>query len=345
MSASFKIQDMIKRFLSALSAALLLVACNGSGDEPKEIKPVITLTDGGVEGNSLSFKVVVKNAFAAAYMCVPESDETPTSNTIFSKGRKFDVNSEANETVYNLAWNTTYNIVVAAMDEAGNIETATLAMTTAEQPLGLLLEATATTHKSFVFTLTPTNAEAVYYKMYKEGETATDADIIATGVSVSASEATTVTLDPAKGNYFVAALAKKGSEILRADDLTFSIAGAEVVSVDVKKVEAKTYDADILYDIYLQNSEINVIKIDCYFHEGSTSPYGEYSYSKDENPGVVAHSYSYTSFLNSSSRKFFTGGTVKVEDAGSGLYKITVNMTRDDEKVYDFTWTGAIQWK
>ena len=254
------------------------------------------------------------------------------------------MDTEVNETVYYLAWNTTYNIIAAAMDEAGNIEMSTLAMTTAEQPLGLLLEATATTHKSFVFTLTPTNAESVYYKMYKEGETATDADIIATGVSVSGSEATTVTLAPAKGNYFVAALAKKGSEILRAEDLTFSIAGADVVSVDVKKVEAKTYDADILYDIYLQNSEINVIKLDCYFHEGSTSPYGEYSYSKDENAGAVAHSYSYTSFLNSS-RKFFTGGTVKVEDAGSGLYKITVNMTRDDEKVYDFTWTGAIQWK
>ena len=74
--------------------------------------------------------------------------------------------------------------------------------------------------------------------MYKEGETATDADIIATGVSVSASEATTVTLEPAKGNYFVAALAKKGSEVVRAEDLTFSIAGAEVVSVDEKKVEA-----------------------------------------------------------------------------------------------------------
>lgn len=335
---------MIRRFLTALSAALFLVACNGTGDEPKEIKPAVTLTEGSVDGNSLSFKAVVKNAFAAAYMCVPESEATPTSTTIFSKGRKINVDTEVNETVYNLAWNTTYNIIAAAMDEAGNIEMSTLAMTTAEQPLGLLLEATATTHKSFVFTLTPTNAESVYYKMYKEGETATDADIIATGVSVSGSEATTVTLEPAKGNYFVAALAKKGSEVVRAEDLSFSIAGAEVVSVDVKKVEAKTYDADILYDIYLQNSEINVIKVDCYFHEGSTSPYGEYSYSKDANAGAVAHSYSYTSFLNSS-RKFFTGGTVKVEDAGSGLYKITVNMTRDDEKVYDFTWTGAIQWK
>lgn len=335
---------MIRRFLTALSAALFLVACNGNGDEPKEIKPTVTLTEGSVDGNSLSFKAVVKNAFAAAYMCVPESEATPTSTTIFSKGRKINVDTEVNETVYNLAWNTTYNIIAAAMDEAGNIEMSTLAMTTAEQPLGLLLEATATTHKSFVFTLTPTNAESVYYKMYKEGETATDADIIATGVSVSGSEATTITLEPAKGNYFVAALAKKGSEVVRAEDLSFSIAGAEVVSVDVKKVEAKTYDADILYDIYLQNSEINVIKVDCYFHEGSTSPYGEYSYSKDANAGAVAHSYSYTSFLNSS-RKFFTGGTVKVEDAGSGLYKITVNMTRDDEKVYDFTWTGAIQWK
>ncbi len=344
MSASFKISVMIRKLLTALSAALLLVACNGSGDEPKENKPVIALADAGVNGNTLSFKVTVKNAFAAAYMCVPESEATPTSTTIFSKGIKIGVGTEVNETVYNLEWSTTYNIVVAAMDEAGNIETATLAMTTAEQPLGLLLQPTATTHKSFVFTLTPTNAEAVYYKMYKEGETATDADIIATGVSISASEATTVTLEPAKGNYFVAALAKKGSEVVRAEDLTFSIAGAEVVSVDVKKVEAKTYDADILYDIYIQNSDINVIKVDCYFHEGSTSPYGEYSYSKDENAGAVAHSYSYTSFLNSS-RKFFTGGTVKVEDAGSGLYKITVNMTRDDEKVYDFTWTGAIQWK
>ena len=335
---------MIRRFLTALSAALFLVACNGTGDEPKEIKPTVTLTEGSVDGNSLSFKAVVKNAFAAAYMCVPESEATPTSTTIFSKGRKINVDTEVNETVYNLAWNTTYNIIAAAMDEAGNIETATLAMTTAEQPLGLLLQPTATTHKSFVFTLTPTNAEAVYYKIYKEGETATDADIIATGVSVSGSEATTITLEPAKGKYFVAALAKKGSEVVRAEDLTFSIAGAEVVSVEVKKVEAKTYDADIMYDIYIQNSDINVIKVDCYFHEGSTSPYGEYSYSKDENAGAVAHSYSYTSFLNSS-RKFFTGGTVKVEDAGSGLYKITVNMTRDDEKVYDFTWTGAIQWK
>ena len=344
MSASFKISDMIRRFLTALSAALFLVACNGTGDEPKEIKPTVTLSEGSVNGNTLSFKAVVKNAFAAAYMCVPESEATPTSTTIFSKGRKINVDTEVNETVYNLAWNTTYNIIAAAMDEVGNIEMSTLTMTTAEQPLGLLLEATATTHKSFVFTLTPTNAEAVYYKMYKEGETATDADIIATGVSVSVSEGTTVTLAPAKGNYFVAALAKKGSEILRADDLTFSIAGAEVVSVDVKKVEAKNYGTDVLYDIYLQNSDINVIKLDCYFHEGSTSVYGEYAYSKDSDAGAVAHSYSYTSFL-SSTRSYFTGGTVKVAEAGSGLYKITVNMTRDDEKVYDFTWTGAIQWK
>ena len=79
MSASFKISDMIRRFLTALSAALFLVACNGTGDKPKEIKPTVTLSEGSVDGNSLSFKAVVKNAFAAAYMCVPESEATPTS--------------------------------------------------------------------------------------------------------------------------------------------------------------------------------------------------------------------------------------------------------------------------
>jgi hypothetical protein len=66
-------------------------------------------------------------------------------------------------------------------------------------------------------------------------------------------------------------------------------------------------------------------------------------YSKDEGYGKVVHSYSYTSF-NNSSKLFFDGGTVKVESAENGQYTLKVNMTRTDEKVYDFTWTGVIQW-
>lgn len=345
MSASFKnVLIMIKRILFVFSALLCLAACEGLEGGGKGKIPNITLAPGEVIENTLTFDVTVNDAIAAAYMCVPASSATPEPATVLEKGKAVTVGQTSSITVYSLDFEAAYTIVVAAMDEADNIVSETLSMTTAEQSLHLVLTSSATTHKSFVFTLTPTNADAVYYKMYVKGETATNEDIIANGESVSATEATSHTLTPEKGDYFVAAVATKGDKAYRAKDLEFSIAGAEVVNVEVKRVDAKNYGTDILYDIYLKNSDINVIKLDCYFHDGSTSAFGEYVYSNKSEPGKVAHSYSYSTLL-SGTRIMFTGGTVKVEDAGSGQHKIIVNMTREDEKVYDFTWVGDVQWK
>lgn len=336
---------MIKKILFAITCALVLASCNSGTDENGGGSvPTITLAEGNVTENTLTFDVTVNDAVAASYMCVPESSSTPLAETVLQKGKSLRVGEKVSLTEYNLSHSTTYTIVVAAIDAAENVVSSTLVMTTAEEATNVTLTAKSTTNDSFVFVITPTNAQTVHYKVYSTGETATNADIMSTGISVSTTEATEVTLKPEKGSYFVAAVAKKGDTIVRADDLSFTISGANVVDVVITKVEAKNYSTDILYDIYLDDIELNMIKLDCYFHEGSMSAFGEYVYSKNEGYGVVAHSYSYSSSL-SGARKYFTGGTVKVEDAGNSKHKITVKMTRDDNKAYDFTWTGVVQWK
>lgn len=335
---------MIKRILLGIASVLILVSCSGGADEKAGSRTTIVFAEGSVTENTLTFDVTVNDAVAASYMCVPESSSTPSAENVLQKGNPVKVGEKVSLTEYNLSPSTTYTIVVAAIDDAGNVVSSTLAMTTAEKPTSVTLTAKSTTNDTFVFELTPTNAESVHYKVYSSGETATDADIIATGISVSNTEPSEITLSPQRGSYFIAAVAKKGDTIVRAKDLTFTISGEEIVDVVVKRVEAKNYSSDILYDIYLDDVDINVIKVDCYFHEGSMSAYGEYVYSKTDGYGVVAHSYSYSSSL-SGARKYFTGGTVKVEDAGNSKHRITVNMTRDDNKAYDFTWEGVIQWK
>ena len=220
-----------------------------------------------------------------------------------------------------------------------------ITLETAEQATGVVLKIQSTTYKKCVFTITPANADQVWYKVYKDGETATDADIMATGVSVSTNKVTEVEHEE-KGTYFVAAVAKKGSTVVRAKNIDFVIAGAEILSVNVKRVEYKDYGTDMLFDIYLNNSDVNVIKLDCYYHEGATSVGGTYTYSPAANPpaGSVAHSYSYESLL-ATGKRFFTAGTVEVENLGNSQFKLIVKMTREDEKVYDFTWTGTAQEK
>lgn len=335
---------MIKRIIFAILSVIFVASCNGTGGEVETGKPSITLKESTITEFTLTFDVTVKNAFAASYVCVPSTSATPTELDVLSKGTPINkIGEEVSVTVYNLKPTTTYNILVVAVDDNDVITSSTLVMTTADEPTNVKLQASATTHKSFVFTITPTNADEVFYKMYEAGATATDADILQTGTSVANDAPSSVTLTPAKGNYFVAAVAKKGDKVVRATDLEFTIVGAEVVNVEIEKVHGKDYGTDMLYDIYIKNSEINVIKLDCYYHQGSPTPIGEYVYSKDEGYGKVVHSYSYTSF-NNSTRLFFDGGTVKVESAENGQYTLKVNMTRTDEKVYDFTWTGVIQW-
>lgn len=334
---------MIKKILFAFVAALSFTACSGTSEKDGS-KPKITIDAGTVTEYTLTFDVTVTDAYAASYVCLAESATTPTEAAILSAGKPIRIGEKVSPTVYNLNPETTYNIIVVAIDDNDVITSSTLTMTTDIESTNVILQASATTYDSFIFTITPKNSEAVYYKMYNEGETATDADIMSTGVSVSNTDVSTITLTPAKGKYFIAAVAKSGSKIVRGNDLAFTIAGADVVDVEVKRVSAKNYGTDILYDIYLKNSDVNVIKLDCYFHTGSTSAFGEYVYSNKAEAGKVAHSYSYSSLL-SSTRLYFTGGTVKVEDAGNAQHKITVNMTREDNKVYDFSWTGAIEWQ
>lgn len=335
---------MIKRILLGIASVLILVSCSGGADEKAGSRTTIVFAEGSVTENTLTFDVTVNDAVAASYMCVPESSSTPSAENVLQKGNPVKVGEKVTLTEYNLSPSTTYTIVVAAIDDADNVVSSTLAMTTAEKATSVTLTAKSTTNDTFVFVLTPTNAESVHYKVYSSGETATDADIIATGISVSNTEPSEITLSPQRGSYFIAAVAKKGDTIVRVKDLTFTISGQEIVPVVVKKVQAKNYTSDIMYDIYLDDAEINVIKVDCYFHEGSTSPFAEYVYSKTDDYGVVSHSYSYTSFKDGS-RKFFNGGTVKVEEAADSKYSITVKMTRDDNKAYEFTWTGIVEWK
>lgn len=336
---------MIKRILFAISTVAILISCNGNGNGAEEKVPSIVLEEGTVADKTISFFATVTDADFAAYLCVEANASTPTADQILEKGTSIRVGEKVELTEYNRKYNTTYHIVVAAMNDAGKTAVETLTMMTGDQPTSILLEAMATTRNSFKFSIKPTNSEAVYYKVYSKGETATDADIVASGTSVSAAEPTEINLELAKGNYFVAAVAKKGDRLVRAKDLEFSIAGADIVNVEVKRVEAHDYGTDVLFDIYMMNSDINVVKVDCYYHEGSSSIEGEYTYSDKSSPeaGCVAHSYSYTT-PTSGSRLYFTGGTVKVQKSGND-YTLIVQMTRQDEKAYDFTWTGAVQWK
>ena len=332
---------MIKRIIFAIVAVLFIASCKGAGDEV--VKPSISLQPGKVTDNSLEFDVTVTNASAAAYLCVAESSKTPVAEEVLRKGTAVKIGNKVTQTVYNLNYNTTYNVVVAATDKSDNLVLETLSMTTAEQATGVVLKIQSTTYKKCVFTITPANADQVWYKIYKDGETATDADIMATGESVSTNKVTEVEHEE-KGTYFVAAVAKKGSTVVRAKNIDFVIAGAEILSVNVKRVEYKDYGTDMEFSIYLNDSDVNLIRLDCYYHEGATSVGGTYTYSPSANPpaGSVAHSYSYVSLLTTT-KKFFTAGTVEVENLGNNQYKLIVKMTREDEKVYDFTWTGTAQ--
>ncbi len=330
-------------------AALPVFACTEKGTDP--VKPEVAVTAGEVTESTLSFTVTSSDALAAAWLCQPQDAKAPTPEAVLADGKAVAANQAVACTATGLNDNTTYVIYAAAMNDDTFVLSTPVPMTTAEIPVqpAAVLAAVGTGTYSFSFTVTPSDANKVVYKVYASTEEASVEDVLATGTEVSATEQTTVELDGMTvGSWYVVAVAGNGKTNCMSQKLKFQIRGAETVGFNVTSCQAKSYGKDVLLDFY--DESLNCLKIDFYHGaSGETSlPAGTYKWGyypeSSDTPGNFELWSAYTYWNFNGTKYEFTGGTVTVSKQNS-TFTIAVNLTRNDEKVLNFTWVGVPQWK
>lgn len=116
---------LFKLFVAAISVVIAFVGCD-SVEEGKGTLPTISLIKGDVTENSLSFIISSSGAEECAYLLF--DGDVITASEVFERGTKANVNGVVN--VGNLDSNTTYHIVAAARNAAGEVISDVLTMKT-----------------------------------------------------------------------------------------------------------------------------------------------------------------------------------------------------------------------
>lgn len=132
---------MKKHFLTyaatifCMTATTLFSACsddNSSTDEPQS-KLSVTVTAGTAKSTSLTFTITSEGAEICAWDCIAKGEAQPTAAEILQSGNKVPTDKVSTPQVSNLDPETTYVIVAAVSDKAGNVASATpVEMTTTE---------------------------------------------------------------------------------------------------------------------------------------------------------------------------------------------------------------------
>lgn len=213
-------------FFTILVSAILFIACGGENGPETTSKLKVSVTEGVADVSSLTFTVTSENAEYCRWTCVEEGNALPSAEDVLQKGKNTYANTSTEVTATDLKDNTTYVIIAAAMAGEEMIASAPIRMTTLVKPAEPKAEISGGSVEAdtYTFTITPSDAQKCAYKVYAKNETATADDVLSSGTEVSATEATTVTLENLEdGEYFVVAAAQNGDIKSLSSKVTFII--------------------------------------------------------------------------------------------------------------------------
>lgn len=352
--ASFRIIIM-KKFLFSALAAFALVAC-GEGVTPDTgSKMKVSVTPGEASATELTFTVKSEEATNCSWMCVKEGTTVPSGADIMSKGKSVFANQEVTAKASNLIDDVTYIIIAAAMNAEGDIVVSEqVKMTTLKREANptVALSSVSVEGSSFIFTITPSEAEKCYYKVYADGATSSMDDILATGVEVAGSEEQNITVENlADGIYFVQAVAVNGEKKSISNKVTFTINTARpTFSPTITKVwvnpSLPTNGHDFIVRFYFTDpagSSVNVsLNFDTIQNGHSYLPAGYYVFNAESGYKLIPEYTRYDNWYE------FTEGYCNVSIKDS-KYTFEIYLVRADDEVYyanqafSITWTGAVE--
>lgn len=361
--------------LSAVAVTFAFSSCNDDkSDDAPAPDPSVEVTAGTATENSVAFTVTPQHATKCAYTVVEKGQAVPSADEVLSKGTSLAADKASSKTEPDLKAGTTYTVVAAVSNGSKSVsatkDIATLA-TPAATPT-VTLEKGEAKSSSLTFKVTPTNATRCAYLCVEATESAPTAmQIFAKGKETAADKVTEPTasgLQP-ETNYVIYAVASNG------DDNISEVARVEMATIkfEADVTFAATWSRGFYYGDYQENGNGNfllqfgntplndkgqvtgagiVCAFDLYSALATDAAHAELK------PGVynVDMKSTYAEFTVDAENSLFqtfdatpselpqhtyTGGTVTVSKEGDG-YKIVAQVTLDDNRVVEATYTGPV---
>ncbi|MBR6732355.1 MAG: hypothetical protein IKL91_06550 [Bacteroidales bacterium] len=337
-------------------AAFMLFACGEVTPDP--VKTKVSVTEGTADVTELTFNVTSENAESCAWMCVEKGKALPTGADIMSKGKSVFANTSVSATATGLKDNTIYVIIAAAMAEDNIVTSSPVEMTTLVKPAepSAVLSNGSVEADTYTFTITPSDAQKCAYKVYAKGSAASVADVLSTGTEVSATEATTVTVENLEdGEYFVVAAAQNGDIKTLSSKLEFLINTAiPSYTINPTKV-GRSYmgnnGKDHVVRFYFVDNVGNTSNIALNFVLSQSSDYvpaGTYPLGDSEASAPKLDSeYTEQIIYNGENGTFVSGSCIVV--IKDGKYTFNINLLRSEDHsdypgmMFTLNWTGDVE--
>ena len=347
----------MKKILSfvLIAFSFLLVSC-GEDKPVNTDKLTVNVTPGVADLQEITFTVTSKNAEACAWLCVAKGQTVPSGTDIMSKGKVTFANTSTEIKVSDLAYETTYVIVAAAMSGDDIVTSEPVEMTTLPRPIepAVTLSAGNAVGDTYTFTITPVDAEKCAYKVYGKDETCTVEDVLSTGTEVAVEEAEITIDDLEDGEYYVVAAVQYGEKTALSNQMSFIISSAlptytvNPVRVYASYMDQYGMDYVIMVDFIDNVGERSHIALD--FILPSPCDYlaeGTYVFGADAAPKLDAD-YTEQVIKGEGRGKFISGYcNVGILD---GNYSLDISLTRDEDEwsysghVFTLKYNGAIEY-
>lgn len=345
-------------FFTILVSAILFIACGGENGPETTSKLKVSVTEGVADVSSLTFTVTSENAEYCRWTCVEEGNALPSAEDVLQKGKNTYANTSTEVTAKDLKENTTYVIIAAAMAGVEMIASAPLRMTTLVKPAEPKAEISGGSVEAdtYTFTITPSDAQKCAYKVYAKGSAASVADVLSTGTEVSATEATTVTVENLEdGEYFVVAAAQNGDIKTLSSKLEFLINTAiPSYTINPTKV-GRSYmgnnGKDHVVRFYFVDNVGNTSNIALNFVLSQSSDYvpaGTYPLGDSEASAPKLDSeYTEQAIYNGENGTFVSGSCIVV--IKDGKYTFNINLLRSEDysdypgMMFTLNWTGDVE--
>lgn len=296
---SFCIAVLLLPFLMVISCDQNSTTPGGETPTPPEetpVYPTVTLTEGEVTDESVSFTITPEYATSVRYSVYVSGEELPTAEELLTPGTDFsgkpaDATVADEYVVDGLSAGTDYVIIAAAMNEDGYSDVAQINMTTTIPEMSLELSFVESTATEVVFHIDSENVSEVAAIVLEEGTQVPEAEYIFENGTL---------LDEVSGDFTVNGLEPLTTYVIVA--AAKDVAGKNMMASEAIEVTTALPDmappvvGDYYYSDGTWSSELDPAKtpIGIVFYAGVASEMGDnsaYYKNKAGEPMTDFHGY------------------------------------------------------
>lgn len=346
---------MKKNFMWKLCFALLalpfVVSCSEEIEEPTPTIPEVSITAGTATTESLTFTLTSKDAEEVKWLCYEKSESAPDAATVLSTGTAAEANKSVEITATGLTPSTEYVLVAVAKNDASEVMSEKVEMTTGETPTPTValefVEAGETTIK---FELTTTNAEEVkWVYIEKDSREVTAEQVLQNGTMAEANTTVEVEITnlEVEVEYEIYAAAKAGEKVVLGEVLN-----AKTVYVPKTTNFISTEVSVVItgnnYYFKFENATSSSYSVDVYAAlDSEWLPSGTYDLALGSEPGGMETRYTRFWDNDKQSSIYFAEGLLTVvatpnEETLEIMYDIEGNFTTDKGDIYTLKYEGLI---